>query len=74
MDLDQYLVVDIFNPDYSSLPDVELSDNLDRFEVQEAWGIYFQDQINITDNFQVRLGGRFDKFEQEIDNRLASPL
>ncbi len=74
LDLEQYLVVDIFNPDYSPLPDVELSDNLDRFEVQEAWGIYFQDQINITDNFQVRLGGRFDKFEQEIDNRLASPV
>ncbi|BCO19383.1 TonB-dependent receptor [Alteromonas sp. KC3] len=74
LDLDQYLVVDIFNPDYSPLPDVPLSDNLDRLEVQEAWGVYFQDQINITDKFQLRLGGRFDKFEQEIDNRRADPV
>ncbi|WP_420934616.1 TonB-dependent siderophore receptor [Alteromonas sp. A081] len=74
LDLDQYLVVDIFNPDYSPLPDVPLSDNLDRLEEQKAWGVYFQDQINITDNLQIRLGGRFDKFEQDIDNRLASPV
>lgn len=74
LDLDQYLVVDIFNPDYSPLPEVPLSDNLDRLEVQEAWGVYFQDQINITDKFQLRLGGRFDKFEQEIDNRRADPV
>jgi iron complex outermembrane receptor protein len=74
LDLDQYLVLDIFNPDYSPLPEVELSNNLNRFEVQKAWGFYFQDQINITDNLQIRLGGRVDKFEQEIDNRLASPV
>ncbi len=74
LDLSQYLVVDILNPDYSPLADVELSDNLDRLETQEAWGMYIQDQVNITDKFQVRFGGRIDKFEQEIQNRLSDPV
>ncbi|WP_218418281.1 TonB-dependent siderophore receptor [Alteromonas lipotrueae] len=74
LDLSQYLVVDILNPDYSPVADVELSDNLDRLETQEAWGMYIQDQVNITDKFQVRFGGRIDKFEQEIQNRLSDPV
>ena len=74
LDLSQYLVVDILNPDYSPVADVELSDNLNRLETQEAWGMYIQDQVNITDKFQVRFGGRIDKFEQEIQNRLSDPV
>ena len=70
LDLSQYLVIDILNPDYSPVADVELSDNLDRLETQEAWGFYIQDQIDITDKLQVRFGSRVDKFEQQIDNRL----
>ena len=74
LDLSQYLVIDILNPDYSPVADVELSDNLDRLETQEAWGVYIQDQIDITDKLQVRFGGRVDKFEQQIDNRLNDPV
>ena len=36
--------------------------------------MYIQDQVNITDKFQVRFGGRIDKFEQEIQNRLSDPV
>lgn len=74
LDLSQYLVLDILEPVYGEVEAVDLGPNLDRLEVQRAWGIYIQDQINITDNFQIRIGGRFDDFEQDIDNRRASPV
>jgi iron complex outermembrane receptor protein len=74
LDLSLYLPLDILNPVYGQVEQFELSPNLDRLEVQEAWGIYIQDQINISENFQIRLGGRFDNFEQDIDNRRASPV
>ena len=38
-------------------------------EVQKAYGIYFQDQIDLTEALKVRVGGRFDHFEQDILNR-----
>lgn len=74
LDLSQYLVVNIFDPVYTEQPDVELSDNLNRLEVQKAWGLYVQDQISVTEQLQVRIGGRFDRFEQDIDDRLADPV
>ena len=74
LDLSQYLVLDILNPVYGAVDQVELGPNLDRLETQKAWGIYIQDQINITDDFQIRIGGRFDEFEQDIDNRRATPV
>lgn len=74
LDLDQYLVLDILDPVYGAVPLLELGPNTDRLEVQKAWGIYIQDQIDITEQFQIRLGGRFDDFSQDIDNRRATPV
>jgi len=62
-------VIDIFNPDYSGVaptPDVVIQNAT---EIQKAWGIYAQDQIEITEQFKVRFGGRYDDFSQDIDNR-----
>ncbi|MCJ2180912.1 TonB-dependent siderophore receptor [Novosphingobium sp. 2580] len=40
----------------------------DTYEKQKAWGIYFQDQIDITSKLKVRAGGRYDDFRQSIYN------
>jgi len=41
--------------------------------VLTGYGIYIQDQIDLTDLLQIRIGARFDDFEQDLTNRLASP-
>ena len=38
-----------------------------------ATAVYLQDQIDLTDQLQVRIGARFDDFEQDLSNFLASP-
>jgi iron complex outermembrane receptor protein len=57
--------VNIFDPVYGQLP-VPTGVVQDFIEKQTAWGIYAQDQIDITDRFKVRIGGRFDHFKQRI--------
>ncbi|MCF8709656.1 TonB-dependent siderophore receptor [Rhizorhapis sp. SPR117] len=61
--------VNIFNPvnGVAPIPDVVIQD---ANEVQKAWGIYAQDQIEIVPQFKVRFGGRYDHFDQNIDLRL----
>ncbi|MPS68851.1 MAG: TonB-dependent receptor [Novosphingobium sp.] len=63
--------IDIYNPVYGQLPATS-SVVQDTFETQRAWGIYFQDQIDITDRFKIRGGGRFDHFNQKIDTGIHS--
>lgn len=67
---DQSYAIDIFNPDYTIVgptPNVVIQNAT---EIQKAWGIYAQDQIEITEQFKVRFGGRYDDFSQDIDLRL----
>lgn len=73
IDPDDFFVLDILDPVYGAVALPDPGPNTDRLEVQKAWGIYFQDQIDITDKLQLRLGGRFDDFSQDLDNRLATP-
>lgn len=56
--------IDIFNPVYGSLPTP--GPFRDLIEKQRAWGIYLQDQIDVTDQLKVRLGGRYDHFKPRI--------
>jgi iron complex outermembrane receptor protein len=55
--------LDLFNPNYSS----ERFDVLftgDEDNLTDSLGIYIQDQIRLTDNLILLLGGRFDAFGQ----------
>nr|WP_245829100.1 TonB-dependent siderophore receptor [Novosphingobium mathurense] len=61
--------IDIYNPVYGQLP-IPTSTIQDSRETQKSWGVYFQDQIDITDAFKIRGGGRYDHFRQEIVNNL----
>ena len=54
--------IDIFNPVYGQLPVASaLIQDVD--QVQKSWGVYFQDQIDITDRIKLRVGGRYDHFK-----------
>ncbi|MDM9385277.1 TonB-dependent siderophore receptor [Chlorogloeopsis sp. ULAP01] len=58
--------IDIFNPDYNvTRPDVQIEDFGTTFT--DSLGIYIQDQIDITDNLHVLVGGRFD-FTKQFDS------
>ena len=63
---DQSYAIDIFNPNYNipaPTPNVVIQNST---EIQKAWGIYAQDQIEITEQLKVRFGGRYDDFSQDI--------
>ncbi len=74
LDPDAYRFLDVFNPVYGQSPTPVPGPNTDREETLTGFGIYVQDQINLTDNFQIRIGGRFDDFEQDLSNLRASPV
>jgi iron complex outermembrane recepter protein len=63
--------IDIFNPVYNS----QVFDIVDRPSEDEtsidSIGIYLQDQVTITDNFKLLLGGRFDAFDQTDEDLIA---
>ena len=70
---EEYLFLDIFDPVYGQSPQPVPGPNTNRDEDLEGFGIYIQDQIDVTDRLQVRLGLRWDDFEQELTNLLAVP-
>ncbi|MFM2372771.1 MAG: hypothetical protein RIS85_2493 [Pseudomonadota bacterium] len=60
--------INVFNPVYGNLrTPTQASINSD--EVQKSWGVYFQDQVDVTDKLKLRFGGRFDHFDQQLLNR-----
>lgn len=71
---DQSYSINIFNPDYSIVPPVPIGPVQNSLEVQKAWGVYFQDQIDVAEGFKVRFGGRYDDFSQDIENRIPGAL
>ncbi|MCP3731483.1 TonB-dependent siderophore receptor [Sphingomonas sp. MG17] len=70
---DQSYSIDIFTPNYNIPAPTPTTAIQNALEVQKAWGIYAQDQVEITDQFKVRFGGRYDHFDQDIDVRLTPP-
>lgn len=62
--------VNIFKPVYGQMP-TPTATTMNTDEVQKAYGIYFQDQVDVTDKFKVRFGGRFDHFNQVFVNRTS---
>ncbi|MGH1441750.1 MAG: TonB-dependent siderophore receptor [Cellvibrionaceae bacterium] len=66
--------INIFNPVYGNYPESSLNlvPQIDRVETQESAGFYIQDQISVTEKFDIRVGARYDDYKQELNNRLAS--
>jgi len=70
----QGFAIDIVNPVYGRFPTPALNLTNDRTIRQKSWGMYVQDQIRISDRIELRLGARYDEFEQSIENRLNATL
>jgi iron complex outermembrane receptor protein len=66
--------VDLNNPAYGQPQTQVLGPNTDRLEEQEAFGAYFQDQIDLNDEWKMLLGLRYDDFSQKVTNRLSSSV
>ena len=66
LDPQENLFLDAFNPVFGAFPTPIPGPNTDRQEVLTGFGIYLQDQIDVTDRLQVRLGLRWDDFEQDL--------
>ena len=63
--------INIFNPVYGQLPVLGAAPIQDIDQVQKAWGVYFQDQIDIGDRIKLRLGGRYDNFKQTTGTQVV---
>jgi iron complex outermembrane recepter protein len=59
--------IDLFNPDYSRvvISPLRRRPELDYTNDVKNLGIYLQNQIDLTDNLKLVLGGRFDSYDQE---------
>lgn len=63
--------INIFAPVYGQLPVLGAAPIQDLNQKQQAWGVYFQDQIDITDRIKLRLGGRYDHFKQTTGTQVV---
>jgi len=64
--------INIFNPVYGNLPTV--APFWDFFEQQNGYGIYVQDQIDLTEQLKLRAGARYDYYRQSILDRRANTI
>ncbi|NEQ20626.1 MAG: TonB-dependent siderophore receptor [Microcoleus sp. SIO2G3] len=62
--------LDLFDPDYGQ--PLEAGDPNRSLQTNDALGIYIQDQIDLTDNLIVLLGGRFDIVSQTREDYVAN--
>jgi iron complex outermembrane receptor protein len=72
--LAQLQAINVFNPVYGQFPLPTPSPLTDRVETQKSVGIFVQDQISLTDRLQVRVGARFDDYEQTLVNRASGSV
>ena len=68
----QLQAIDIFNPVYGRFPLPTPTPLTNRVEVQKATGVYAQYQIGLFDTFDLRIGGRYDNFDQRLTDRAAA--
>ncbi|MBC1225152.1 TonB-dependent siderophore receptor [Nostoc sp. UCD121] len=61
--------IDIFNPIYRrESAGAVIEEFADAPTISQGLGFYLQDQISLSDNFKLVLGGRFDIVTQELEN------
>lgn len=61
--------INVYNPVYGQVAP-PLGPQTDRVEKQDAWGLYLQDQIDLSEQWKALVGVRYDDFSQDILNRL----
>lgn len=60
--------IDVFNPVYGQAQPTPLPFT-STLEEQRAYGLYVQDQIDLTERWKMLAGVRFDDFRQDLTNR-----
>jgi len=65
----QQQAIDIFNPVYGSHPLPTPTPLTSQVETQKSVGAFVQDQVDLTDRIQLRLGARLDDYQQRLLNR-----
>ena len=68
---DDAYIIGIFDPEYGRFPLPTPLPNNDRLDKQSSLGIFMQDQIELTDRLQVRLGARYDDYTLRTENYLT---
>jgi iron complex outermembrane receptor protein len=63
--------IDIFNPVYGGYPLPTPTPLTSRVETQESVGVFAQDQIDLSQRLQLRVGLRFDDYMQRLQDRAA---
>lgn len=58
--------LDIFDPNYD-VPEPNYQPSIKFLETIQTYGVYLQDQITLSDNFKLLLGGRYDWTSYEND-------
>lgn len=66
--------INVFDPVYGAYPLPEPGPNTDRVETQESVGLFVQDQISLTEKLDIRIGARYDDYEQELNNRRSGTI
>jgi iron complex outermembrane recepter protein len=64
--------INVFNPLYGIL--APLSPFTSTLEYDNAWGVYAHDQIDLTEQWKLHAGVRYDDFRQSLQDRRANVL
>ncbi|VVT00929.1 TonB-dependent siderophore receptor [Erythrobacter sp. EC-HK427] len=67
-------IIDILNPVYGRFPLPTPLPQNNRLDVQESFGFFIQDQIELTDRLQIRLGARYDDFSLRTENNITDVI
>jgi iron complex outermembrane recepter protein len=68
----QQQAINILNPVYGSYTLPTPTPLTNRVETQKSVGVFAQDQIDLSERLQLRLGARFDDYKQTLLNRANS--
>jgi iron complex outermembrane recepter protein len=72
--LQQLQAINIFAPVYGQYPLPTPTPLTNQLDTQQSTGAFVQDQIGVTERFDVRLGARFDDYKLEIRDRAAGSV
>jgi len=69
----EHLLLNVNDPVFGVNLNPPATPNTRRTENLSGFGIYIQDQIDLTEKLQIRVGVRFDDFEQDLTNFISDP-
>jgi iron complex outermembrane receptor protein len=66
--------IDVFDPVYGNTTPGALTGSADVLTKRNLYGVYVQDQIDVTESVKLVLGGRYDRYtESQVNNGVARP-